>query len=678
MIVLVFLCNFAVMFLKKSVFILSLFSLTCQAQVTDDWQEESRQWLEAEDVDASAIEELLDHLSEKAEHPINLNQATREELEQFPFLTEQQVEQILEYVSRYGPMRSIGELQMLTNLDPERLRLLRNFVYIGEPSQKGNIFRLDSIFRHGKQQLIITGKIPMYERKGDVNSYLGYKYRHSLRYQFNYHNHMKFGLTGAQDAGEPFFSNRNRWGYDYYSFYLQLKDLGRIENLCLGMYRMQLGMGLIMNGGFYLGKLMTLQSMGRPTSILRPHSSRSTESYLQGAAATIRLHKNWHITAFASFRPLDATLNKDSTAKTLYYSNYHRTTTEMAKKNNTHELNLGGCVGWRKGTLYARGNILYTYFDRPLIPLKENTPYRRYAAEGSRFFNMSIDYGYSNVKLSFSGETAINHKGALATIHQLSYRLSHELTLIALHRYYDKKYTALHAQCFCEGSGIQNEHGIYIGLSWQPSNKLTLYWYADYAHFTWKRYQVSLPSDAFDTMIHARTLLNNNWRLEGRYRLHIRQKDNQEKTMLLNRTEQRVRLLLNYDSPFNLSLKIQFDGISVSYKEKDRGWMLSEQAIYTWRWLQLSANVAYFHTDNYESRLYLYERSLLYDISSHIFYGKGVRYALMTRADINKHLMLMAKVGVTNYFDRSKISSGQQEINGSSLTDIDVQMRWKF
>lgn len=666
------------MFLKHSVFILSLFSLTCQAQVTDDWQEVSRQWLETEDVDASTIEEFFDHLSEKAEHPININQATREELEQFPFLTEQQVEQLLEYLSRYGPMRSLGELQMLTSLDPERLQLLRHFVYIGDAAQKDDRLRLDSVFRHGRHQVIITGKIPFYERKGDINGYLGYKYRHSLRYQFNYYERVKFGLTGAQDAGEPFFSNRNRWGYDFYSYYLQLKDIGRIENLCLGMYRVQLGMGLIMNGGFYLGKLATLQSMGRSASVLRPHSSRSTEGYLQGAAATIRLHKNWHLTAFASYRPLDATLNKDSTARTLYYSNYHRTTTEIAKKNNTHELNVGGSVGWRKGTLYAQGNFLYTYFDRPLIPLKEKTPYRRYAAEGSRFFNMSIDYGYTNAKLYFSGETAMNQKGALATIHQLSYRLSHELTLIALHRYYDKKYTAFHSQSFCEGSGIQNEHGIYSGFSWHPSNKWTFNWYADYAHFAWQRYQVSMASDAFDTMLSVRTSPNKRWKMEGRYRLHIRQKDNQEKTMLLNRTEQRIRLALNYNFTFNLSLKTQFDGISVTYKEKDRGWMLSEQAVYTWRWFQCSAHIAYFQTDNYESRLYQYERSVLYNYSSIMLYGKGIRYTAIARADIGKHLMLMTKVGVTNYFDRSKISNGLQEINKSSMTDIDVQVRWKF
>lgn len=663
----------------KISFILSLlFSLTCKAQDTNDWQEAFNQWVETEDVESSSIEDIFDVLSEKAEHPINLNQITREELKQLPFLTGQQVEQLLEYINRYGPIRSFSELMMLTSLDSERRQLLKYFVYIGEPPQNDNKFRLNSVFKYGKQQLMFTGRIPMYERKGDQNGYLGYPYRHTLRYQFNYHERVKFGLTGAQNAGEPFFSNNNKFGYDHYSYYLQLKDLGRIENLCMGMYRVQLGMGLIINGGFYLGKNATLQSMGRSTATLRVHSSRSTEGYLQGVATTIRLSKQWRITSFASYRPLEATLNKDSTARTLYYSNYHRTPTEIEKKNNTHEYDLGGCIEWRKGTLYARANILYTRFDRSLHPQKENTPYRLYAAEGNDFINMSIDYGYTNAKLSFSGETAINRQGAFATIHQFSYRFYHELTLIALHRYYDKKYTALHAKSFCEGSSIQNEHGIYGGLSWQPSNKLTFNWYADYVHFAWKRYQVSLPSDAFDTMILARTLLGNKWRIEGRYRLHIRQKDNQEKTMLLNRTEQRIRLLLNYNSLFNLSLKTQFDGISVAYKEKDRGWMLSEQAVYAWRWLQLSANVAYFHTDNYESRLYLYERSLLYDFSSLMLYGKGLRYALMTRADISKHLMLIAKIGVTDYFDRSVISSGLQQINGSSMTDVDIQIMWKL
>ena len=69
---------------------------------------------------------------------------------------------------------------------------------------------------------------------------------------------------------------------------------------------------------------------------------------------------------------------------------------------------------------------------------------------------------------------------------------------------------------------------------------------------------------------------------------------------------------------------------------------------------------------------------MLYEYSSLMLYGKGIRYALMSRADIGKRLMVTAKIGVTNYFDRSKISSSYQEINGSSMADVDVQIKWKF
>lgn len=92
----------------------------------------------------------------------------------------------------------------------------------------------------------------------------------------------------------------------------------------------------------------------------------------------------------------------------------------------------------------------------------------------------------------------------------------------------------------------------------------------------------------------------------------------------------------------------------------------------------LCANMSYFHTDNYESRLYLYERSVLYNFSSLMLYGEGIRYALMARMNLGTSLTLTAKIGTTNYFDRTKISSSYQEIDGSSMTDVDVQLRCKF
>ena len=662
----------------KRVFLLLLTCLLMlAASAQSDWRDVLQRWLTAEDMEESYGEETMELLEERAMAPINLNQTSREELEQLPFLTAQQVEGIVEYLDRYRPMRSLSELQMIRALDYDTRQLLQCFVVVGEEAPKRVWPTLDNVLQYGKHTLMATGKIPFYERRGDRNGYLGYPYRHDLRYQFNYNNRIKFGLTAAQDAGEPFFKDKNKAGYDHYSYYVQLRDMGRLEELNLGMYRVQTGLGLVMNTGFHLGKLASLQTLGRSTRTLTAHSSRSTAGYLQGAAATVRVSRHWRVTAFASLRYVDATLNDDESARTLVTSGYHRTPTEMKKKNNTRETDFGGSIGWRSGTLYVNANAVYTRFNRTLEP-QTTTLYRRYAAQGNNFFNASLDYGYNNHRWSLAGETAINKAGAMATIHSLGYKVSSQLTLLLLHRYYDKRYTALHGRSFSENSSVQNEHGAYLGATWQPNRKWQLQGYVDYAHFPWARYLVSASSDAFDALLATR-YSGKRWTLNARYRYHIRQRDDSKKQNIINKTEQRLRLSAAWNVSSLLTLTTQGDGVISEFEnQRSRGGMVSEQATCQWRWLKADALVGWFRTDDYDSRIYQYERSVLYDFGFPMYYGHGLHYAFMLKASLGRRLTAAAKVSVTNYFDREMIGTGLQQIDRSSMTDLLLQLRYQL
>ena len=643
----------------------------------DSWQDDFRQWMTIEDMEEGYGEAMMEQLAEAAASPINLNQATREELEALPFLSANQVEEIVAYVYRYAPIRSIGELKMIGSLDFHTRQLLKHFVYVGPEKPRRVWPKLSDVARYGRHKLVASGKIPLYDRKGDVVSdgsgYMGYKYRHDIRYQFNYNDRIKFGLTAAQDGGEPFFSDKNRMGYDHYSYYLQLRNMGRLEQLNLGMYRVQMGMGLVMNTAFSLGKLATLQSMGRSTHMLTAHASRSQDNYLQGVAATIRVADHWRLTAFASYRPLDATLNEDGTARTLLHDGYHRTKTELSKKSNTHETDFGGSVGYRQGTFHVNLNMVYTHLNRQLIP--QQVLYKRYAASGSDFTNVSMDYGYNTSRWGVSGETAVNHQGALATINSINFRATDALTLMLLHRYYDKRYTALHAKSFGEGSSVQNEHGAYLGAKWQPARTWLLQGYVDYAHFSFPRYQVSLPSDAFDALL-ATCYNGQKWNFEARYRMRIRQRDDSEKQRLLNQPEHRLRLRSTINLSSQLSLQSQADAVCTWPDHVwQQGIMLSQHATWRWRWLTMDGHIGWFRTDSYDARLYQYERSVQYDFSFPAYYGHGLRHSLMLTAAVGPQLTAVIKYGTTNYFDRSTIGSGLQQIAQSSMTDILLQLR---
>ena len=106
--------------------------------------------------------------------------------------------------------------------------------------------------------------------------------------------------------------------------------------------------------------------------------------------------------------------------------------------------------------------------------------------------------------------------------------------------------------------------------------------------------------------------------------------------------------------------------------------MLSEAVTGQWRTVKVSGSAGYFHTDSYDTRIYIYERTPLYNFSFPSFYGEGLRLMLMAQGNVNSRLTLTAKLGFTHYFGRSTIGSGMQEISGSSQTDLDVQLRWKM
>ena len=601
--------------------------LGVRAQEKDvhSWEKYLSAVMTAEDMDSEEWQLNYDLLCELEQHPININKATREDLEQLPFLSAQQVEALMEYKYRYGGMKSLAELMMIREIEPQMRKLLGCFIYAGEES-KSKI--------RTKHELIACYKVD---------------YRHWFRYQMEQGDKLKLGLVASQDADEPFFSGKNKLGYDYYSPYLQLKKLGRLETLVLGNFRVSMGMGMVMNNSFSLGKIATLQNLGRNANGLRAHSSRSL-GFLQGAGATINLGRGIKTTAFVSYTPMDATLNSDGSARTIITTGYHRTETELAKKNNLHALKTGGTIKYNGGRVHLALNALYAHLDRRLSPSKTQL-YNYFKPEGADFVNASVDYGYRGRRFTLNGETAIDGNGHIATINTISLTTNSGLNLMALQRFYSYQYTSLDAQSYSDCGRVQNESGVSVGLSWQLSPKWQLAAYADYAYHPWSLYRKASSSYSLDNLMQC-SFTSNHWKLMARYRLKAYEK------------EHRTRITAEYTTE-NFSARTQFDG-GYCAENEERGVMLSGNLAYAYHWFRMNAGVGYFNTDSYNSRVYLYESGPLYTYSMQQFYGEGMRYWLMLRANLGKHFMLTAKVGVTNCFDRK------------DKTDIDLQLRMKI
>ena len=76
------------------------------------WEELAEQLMDEDENSSFQWDTHFEELSELRENPININTATKEQLERFPFLSDQLVENILYYLYKYGPMLTRNELWM--------------------------------------------------------------------------------------------------------------------------------------------------------------------------------------------------------------------------------------------------------------------------------------------------------------------------------------------------------------------------------------------------------------------------------------------------------------------------------------------------------------------------------------------------------------------------------------
>lgn len=100
------------------------------------WQQLLSDLSSSEDFEHVAWQDYEEDLEEMAQHPVNLNTATREELERMPFLTASQVEDILFYIYRYGQLKSMSELTLISSIDWYQRQLMSCFFYVADDGSK--------------------------------------------------------------------------------------------------------------------------------------------------------------------------------------------------------------------------------------------------------------------------------------------------------------------------------------------------------------------------------------------------------------------------------------------------------------------------------------------------------------------------------------------------------------
>ena len=628
-------------------------------------------------------ENELEELSNRLQEPVNLNSATREQLEQFPFLSDIQIEHLLAYIYIHGQMETIYELQLVEELDRQTIQYLLPFVCIkainNEPAFRWKTMLKDA-GRYGKNEVLTRLDIPFYKRKGYEHTYLGPSVYNSVKYTFRYRDQLYAGGVAEKDAGEPFAALHNRYGYDYYSFYLLLQNCGRLKLLAVGNYRLSFGQGLVMSTDYLMGKTIYASSFNNRSTGIKKHSSTDEYNYFRGVATTVALTKRLSVSAFYSHRNMDGVVT-DGEITSVYKTGLHRSRKEADKKNLLTSQLTGGNVSYQQNHIRLGITGVYYVFNRPYEP--ELTGYSKYNIHGNHFYNLGIDYAYRWRRFSFQGETAIGKQG-WASLNRLQYSPVQDIQFMLIHRFYSYDYWAMYAHSFGEGSTVQNEQGYYVGLETTPFSHWRFFVSFDLFSFPWKKYRINKPSRGTDGLIQATFTPRTNLSMYLKYRYKQKERDltGSKGTLTLPIFHHQLRYRLNYslNDVFSSRTTLDYNHFHSQDRAATKGYQVTQMISSQLPWTRLFADVqgSYFCTDDYDSRVYVSEKGLLYTFYTPSFQGRGFRCAVRLRYELNKHWLFITKFGVTIYLNRNEIGSGNDLIYGNKKADIQMQLRIKF
>lgn len=683
------------MFITLLVFLL-INSYQLKSQIissVDKWMNYLEE-MAAETENEEQIETLYADLSYLSEHPFDLNTVTEEQLKKLPFLSDLQIEKLLEYRLRYGKMITLYELKNVEAFDFQTISLLISFVYIDNKIVDKHPVKVKNLLKYGSNELQIRYDRCFQQKKGYCSypdsimeqypnrKYTGEPFYHSLRYGYTFDDKIQFGVVAEKDAGEPFWNEYHK-GYDYYSAHVFLKDMNKVlKSLAIGDYKVSFGQGLVISHDFTPGRSALVVQAERRSNGFRRHFSTNEHDFLRGTALTISI-KKFDINMFYSYRKLDAGVdsNRISSFKT---DGLHRLIRDREKMRTVAMQAYGGNIRYATPDICVGVTALsYSFGNKEVQPDLE--PYNLYYFRGKRNVNISMDYLLKNRWIKFYGETALSANGAVATLNALQLTPASYFSFLLLHRYYDRKYQAFFGNAFAQGSAVQNEQGLYMGLQWVPVAHWKLSAYADMFRFPWLKYGIDAASTGKEYMLQADYNLSKDISLYLRYKYKQKDKnqtiENETSLFILPYIQQRLRLQLLYAVSPVILLRTSMDGIL--YKETQKqstGWMIAQSMGWKPGRLPFQADLyaAFFFTDDYQSRISSYEKNILYAFNMPSFYGKGFRCSFSFKWEILEYLSLSAKWACTYYPDREVIGTNQEEINGPVKIDLYALLRWKF
>ncbi len=663
-----------------------LFELTSlYGQAIDDvygWASEIAEAL-SEESDDEDFSYLIEDIVRIYNNPIDINHATRQDLEKIVFLNAIQIENLLFQRYTNGAFGSIYDLQNVEGFDRRLLEWLEPLIVFGEmDSRQKKIRPRGDLFLRTR----FTIETPAgYKPSGeDLPVFQGDKPLLYSRFEMSITRDLEAGFVTENDPGEPMFNSQIST-MDHLAGYVSWKPGKFLKQVIVGQYRISGGQGLALQSGMSTRKSSLTTCIQNRSNTYRPSLSVNEYSGLSGLLLSLG-NQNFSVTPFVSIRNRDGRIVEGAEGKVITgfdADGYHRTLTELSSRKNTREDVFGVQVKYFFKRLTIEAGHLEYRIEYPLTP--SALPSKRFYFSGQENHNSWFALEGSIGNTFVFSEVAFNNSMEPALWGGLLFSPGAPVSMVLSYRRIPVDFNAPLGGPFTESSGAAGESGFYSGIQINFPANFLLSGYLDYFKFNWLQYQLKSPANGYDVLAilthKAGLIWENSLRLRHREKMVNLSSEGPDYPIGVRKQNQiRLQTRFNPVPEWSFTTRLDFHQVAIPGKTIPSGFYLGQEIRYNHPGNKWNVIMRYgiIDVEDFETRIYVYEPDVLYSLTTPAYYGQGSRCIVMSKIKIANRLDLWARFAWWHYTNRENISSGNMLIDSNVVREFRVQIRKRF
>lgn len=603
-------------------------------------------------------------------YKININYSDENELINKLRLQMPLAKAVIEHITIYGHIHSIYELQQIDGMNVQTIKSIQAFIHFDE--------NLIDIVKNGikqpyqKHQLILQSERKLKKSKAYTieNGYQGSILKESIRVKSNLNEHISIGFSGHKDAGEPYQCGN-------ISYHVRLKNYKKLNELIIGNFQLQFGQGICVGNAIPPMKSLATSSLISIKEGIYASLPNSTSLSAKGLAISFKIAKNIHCISSYSNKLAEASIKSNDGLTyeigKIQTVNTYRTTSEINQKSSIKSIDVINRIQY-SGQAIQIGLSQATHFKK-IRSIHTNPNLLQLIGIDSRIqLNNILMFGEFSKQLN-STEFA----GVIGSIIRLDKHNDFGLHYRNFSSNFDGEYSNAISNNSC-----QNERGLLINYN------LKLHHYSNFLMFCelyknpLEKYRVNGSNTGNILNIEYQYSKRNLHDVSFRFRQgnqFINQTSNEPLLQLANHVNKSFRSQVNVHINKNLLLKqrIEFSWFKSNEDSTQKGFLYYiEIQNNCLKNLKICSRLTVFSIDNFNCRIYAFEKDLSSTFKMNAWQNKGCSYYFILQYHVNKNFEIKTKFAGVRYFNVQTIGSGIDQINSNRQHEIKIELQYKI